>query len=469
MSCNKLHRGPRRTLVTTAVMVTLAAASIAGAIGATGAPDATGVAAETVMPKFGGELRLRGEAFDNILDLSDAGDDSYQYWRMRYRLWADATLREGLRLYLRFGNEYRMGVYSGAGSVRDAESRVSLDNGWAEMSDAARGLSLRFGRMDLHFGEGFLICDGTPADGSSSAYFDAIRGTWWKRGGLSVDLFTAKLTDEGFGTPVRDEDLHGLYAKRRQIEAYVLYRFKRGATVFQAGKPWEVPSPRQRTTALGARWAHLPDAGWRAAVEGAYQLGRFEDAFDAGPGDDGNARRAFGGYARAGWAADCCWRPAFEVGGLYLSGDDPGTARYEGWDDFYGEWPKWSELLIYTFLDCATRVGDEWTRSDDAGAWNNLTAVWLEGRADLAPKLTVTVRGSVLGAPEATGPGGGHNRGTLLAARADWTRWRGVALQALGELFDPGDYYSHAGVYYDGQSVYGDRAWYARFQIVTTF
>ncbi len=155
-------------------------------------------------------------------------------------------------------------------------------------------------------------------------------------------------------------------------------------------------------------------------------------------------------------------RQAFEVGGLYLSGDDPGTARYEGWDDFYGEWPKWSELLIYTFLDGATRVGGDPARPDDAGAWNNLTAYWAEVRADLAPQLTVTVRGSVLGAPEATGPGGGHDRGTLLAARADWTRWRGVALQALGEFFSPGDYYSD-------QGDYGDHAWYSRFQIVTTF
>ncbi len=455
MSCMNMRAGPRLAAVVAAMAIGLAGASITGAAGSTGAP------AETVMPKFGGELRLRGESFDNILDLSDTGDDSYQYWRLRYRFWADATPREGLRLYFRFGNEYRMGVYSGASSIRDAESRVSLDNGWAELSDPAHRLSLRFGRMDLVFGEGLLICDGTPADGSGSAYFDAIRGTW-KRGDLALDLFTAKLADEGLGAATRDEDLYGLHAQRHDVAAYVLHRFKRGATVFQDGKPWAVPSPRQRTTALGARWAHLPGAGWRAAVEGAYQAGRFEDDLLAAPGDEGNARRAFGGYARAGWAADCCWRQAFEAGGLYLSGDDPGTARYEGWDDFYGEWPKWSELLIYTFLDCATRVGGDPARPDDAGVWNNLTAYWAEVRADLAPQLRVTLRGTVLGAPEATGPGGGHDRGTLLSLRADCTRWRGVALQALGELFNPGDYYS-------GRGDYGDHAWYSRFQIVTTF
>jgi len=452
MSCMNMRGGTRPAAVVVAAAVCLAWASIAGAADA---------GAETVLPKFGGELRLRGEAFDNVLDLSDRYDDAYQYWRMRYRFWADATPREGLRLYFRFGNEYRMGVYGGAASVRDAESRVSLDNGWAELSDAQRGLALRFGRMDLNFGEGLLICDGTPADGSSSAYFDAIRGTW-RRGELAVDLFTAKLTDEGFGTPARDEDLHGLYAKRREFEAYALYRFKRGATVFQDGKAWAVPSPRQRTAALGARWAHLPETGWRAAVEGAYQVGRFEDDPLAAPGDEANARRGYGGYARVGAVGDCYWHPSIEFGGLYLSGDDPGTARYEGWDDFYGEWPKWSDLLIYTFLDCTTRVGGDPARPDDAGAWNNLTLLWVEGRADLASKLAVTLRGSLVGAPEATGPGGGHNRGLLMAGRVDWTRWRGVAVQALGEYFSPESYYSGLGGYHDS-------AWYSRVQIVTTF
>ncbi len=455
MSCINMRGWARPATVVAAVAVCLGCASIARAA------DPADAGAETAMPKFGGELRLRGEAFDNILDLSDAGDDSYQYWRMRYRFWAEAAPREGLRLYFRFGNEYRMGSYAGTASVRDAESRVSLDNGWAELGDAARGAALRFGRMDLNFGEGLLICDGTPADGSSSAYFDAIRGTW-RRGGLAVDLFTAKLADECLGTTTRDEDLYGLHAQRGEAAAYLLHRFKRGATVFQDGKAWAVPSPRQRTTALGARWAHLPDVGWRAAVEGAYQVGRFEDALDVASGDGANARRGYGGYARVGAVGDSYWHPSLEFGGLYLSGDDPGTSRYEGWDDFYGEWPKWSELLVYTFLDCATRVGGDPWRPDDAGVWNNLTLLWVEGRADLAAKLAVTMRCSVVGAAEPSGPGGGRNRGVLVAMRADCTRWRGVALQALGEYFSPESYYS-------GRGGYSDDAWYTRFQIVTSF
>ncbi len=420
-------------------------------------------------PKFGGEVRLRGESIDNLLDLTDSADDSYQFWRLRYRFWVDAQPRENLRLYIRLGNEYRWGVWAGGlPSVRDAESRVSLDNGWAELSDKRSGLSLRFGRMDLTYGEGLLVFDGTPADGSSSGFFDAVRASW-VRGDLTVDLFNAKLTDEGFGTPgVRDEDLYGLYARRRGVEGYVLHRFKRGATVMQAGKDWAIPEPRQRTTAIGARVAHLPPAGWQGAAEGAYQFGSYEDPVPAGYGGTvcaANSRRAAGGYAHGGWISECCYRPGFELGGLWLSGDRPGSARYEGWDDFYGEWPKWSELLIYTLFDGTTRIfnssyppGDP-RRSDDAGAWTNMRAVWLEGRVDPAPKLTLAVRGMLVGADTATGPGGGRNRGTLLIGRADWTRWSNVAVQAIGEWLRPGDYYA-AG---------SNGAFYTRFQITTTF
>ncbi len=416
---------------------------------------------------YGGEVRLRGEAFDNLMDLDDGADDSYQFWRMRYRLWAEAKPREGLRFYFRLGNEYRWGVHGasvGLASVRDPESRVSLDNGWAEISDAASGLSLRFGRMDLAYGEGFLVFDGTPADGSSSGYFDAIRARW-ERDGATVDLFTAKIADEGFGSPARDEDLNGLYARRGGVEAYALHRSKRAATTYQAGKPWEIVSPRQWTAALGARLSRLPKTGWFGAVEGAYEFGRFEDAPPAGdpPPDGHDDRRAWGAHARTGFAFDAPRRPVLEAGALALSGDDPATPEHEGFDDFYGEWPKWSELLIYTFYDATTRVegagGPGGPR--DAGAWTNLQAVWLEGRVDVAPRLTLAARGTWLRAdhPDAS-------RGTLMAARADWTGLAGVAVQALGERFAPGDFYGAASVPPPGRD---DDAWYARLQVTTTF
>jgi hypothetical protein len=425
--------------------------------------------------QFGGELRVRGESFGNLMDLDDERDDAYQFVRMRYRFWADARPRERLRVFFRLGNEYRWGVYGSApefsrpAGLRDPESRVSLDNAWAEVVwPPASGLSWRLGRMDLSYGDGFLVFDGTPADGSSSGFFDGVR-LKLKRDAIEADLFSVKLVDRGFGSAALDEDFHGLYWKRAEVEVYALHRYKHQATIAQQGKPWQVAQPRQRTLAIGNRLSHLPETGWQGAVEWAFEFGRFEDA--GAPGAPGKAseplreigRSAHGVHARAGrtWAGSA--HLGFELGGVHLSGDDPTTDEFEGWDDFYGEWPKYSELLVYTMYDGTTRIqrlADE-TRpySDDAGAWTNLMAGWIEVKGSPLNSLRLIARGTLLRAAVETGPGPGADRGLLVAARADYTGIPGVAMQALGEWFDPGDFYSKK----------ADRAWYARFQVTTGF
>ena len=493
---------------------------------ATSAPASASVTA-TAPPRLGGDLRIRGESFDNPLDLDDDADDSYQFTRMRYRLWVDGRPREEVKLFFRLGGEYRWGQQSitaqGAAnppSIRDAESRVSVDNAWVDLAWPPRsGLSLRLGRQDLTYGEGFLVFDGTPADGSSSAYFDALRGSW-ARGRWTVDLFTAKLQDEGFGTPGRDEDLHGLYAKRAMewklgLEAYLLYRHQRGARAFQAGRPWAVEQPAQSTGAAGFRISRLPETGGFLAGEFAVQTGEYHDQAvrefptrSAGSGEVGPAssaggasddREAVGGYLRAGWIRDCRYHGAFEVGALFLSGDDPNTARFEGWDPFYSEWPKYSELLIYTLYDATSRAmidrtpgvapagwesDSSWARvaADDAGSWTNLTAGWVELRAEPVPKLRLACRGTLLGADHPSRPDGSRDRGRLLAARADLAGPVGLAVQALGEIFWPGAYYDLPSTTRGGLAVESaegkgspagsrpsDRAWYARLQVTASF
>ncbi len=456
-------------------------ASAAQSSGA-GAPDNPAVTPDRSPPpvlpplQFGGELRVRGESFDNPMDLDDDQPDAYQFVRTRYRVWADARPRESLRVYVRLGNEYRWGVYGTApdfnkpAGIRDPESRVSLDNAWAEVSwPPVSGLAWRFGRMDLSYGDGFLVFDGTPADGSSSSFFDGLR-LRYGRDDLEADLFAMKLVDRGFGSSALDEDLHGLHLKRAGVEFYTLHRYKHQATIAQQGKPWQVAQPRQRTLAVGNRLSHLPEIGWQGALEWAFEFGRYEDATShvgSAPGSGGSSeagRSAHGAQARAGriWAGTA--RPGLELGGVYLSGDDPGTSEYEGWDDFYGEWPKYSDLLIYTMYDGTTRIqrrGESPARvyNDDAGAWANLAAAWIEMKGSPICGLRLTGRGTLLRAVEATGPGSGKERGLLAIAKAEYSGIPQVTLQALGEWFDPGDFYSAA----------ADPAWYARFEVVTRF
>lgn len=432
--------------------------------------------------RFGGEIRLRGEAFENLLDLDATADDAYGFWRLRYRLWADAAPRERLRIYLRLGNEYRWGVYEGnvrgndvfaAASIRDPESRISLENGWAEIG-AGAPVRFRFGRMDLFYGEGFLVFDGTPADGSASAFFDALRLSW-DSGGGTTDFFAAKLVDEGFGTAADDEDLYGLYHHGERLDAYFLHRIQRSDLMTASG----IVHPRQHTSAAGGRIAILPEVGWRLAAEGAFQIGKRGPAASSiipGPEDDSdlissgarNDRRGWGGYLRGGYVAGAPHGAGIEVGALYLSGDDPGTTVYEGWDGFYSEWPKWSELLVYTLYDNTTRVerGGDDPRGDE-GTWTNLTAAWLEARIRPRREMEVALRGTWLGAPEATGWTTSRSRGFVAAGRIDVTPSPGIVCQALGEFFVPGDYYAAGGCSSCGTGA--DNAVYGRLQVTAGF
>jgi hypothetical protein len=88
-----------------------------------------------------------------------------------------------------------------------------------------------------------------------------------------------------------------------------------------------------------------------------------------------------------------------------------------------------------------------------------LVAGWVEVRETPFSAFRLTARATLLGAAMETGPGTGKKRGLLAAAKTDYTGVPGVAVQALGEWFDPGDFYSKK----------ADRACYARFQVTTGF
>jgi len=399
--------------------------------------------------EFGGELRLRDEAFNNLRDLTDTVDDdagepvdstydNYNFYRFRVRFWAEARPRDNLTLHFRLGHEYRMGRGENTSGIRDPEGKIGIDNAWARI-DRGR-LSFTFGRMNLMYGEGFLVFDGTPADGSGSAYFDALKLTVHTRRGFDVDLFAAKIDEEGFGTDVEDEDLYGIYSQGEFLHAYILYRNKRQATESGSG----TVRPKRETAAFGARLAKLPDFGYRWAMEGALQIGEVEE----------NDSKGFGGYARFGWNSRRGIKPGFEFGGVYLSGDDRETEEYEGWDGFYGEWPKYSELYVYTMYDNTSRI-----QPNESGTWTNMFAGWAQANIVLN---TCRISGRVTSfhaAEESTGPGNGTERGLLIAGRADIPLGTGVKGQLLGEHFSPGDFYEDN----------ADPAWYFRGQITASF
>jgi len=427
---------------------------VAGPVGAADPPPTPGAPEKPDKPSTpstvvtaGAEIRLRAEGFNNALDLNGSLDDSYQLYRTRSRVSIDAQRGEDVHVYVRLLNEYRWGRGELVSGSSDPDSKVSIDNGWIDLKiQGVEGLGMRFGRQDLSYGEGFLIQDGTPADGSSSAYFDALKFTYKRCDRLAFDLFNAKIEDEGFGTTNGTENLYGLYgmwtpSTVRKGDFYLLYHDKRDPTKNSSGV---VIHPRQNTAALGGRYALLPTTGLRYAVEAAVQTGGYA----------GNDRFGVGGYARGGWISSAAVHPGCELSALYLSGDKASTARYEGWDNFFSEWPKYSDLLIYAFSDTKGRI-----RPDDAGTWTNLEMLGVEGRLSPVTRATAQLRASWVGAPEATGPGSGKVRGVLVVGTLNVDLGSNLKGQAIGEWFDPGNYYAKD----------ADNAIYGRLQLTAGF
>ena len=135
--------------------------------------------------------RFRYEFINNAADLTHRKDDGHHYLRNRSRFglgvkplcWflrnAENRKAQSLRdieLYARFVNEFRVYMDPGRKVWPD---EILLDQLYIDLPKALDiPFSLRFGRQDWHYGEGFIISDGTPLDGTRTRFFDGARISW---------------------------------------------------------------------------------------------------------------------------------------------------------------------------------------------------------------------------------------------------------------------------------------------------
>ncbi len=124
----------------------------------------------------------------------------------------------------------------------------------------------------------------------------------------------------------------------------------------------------------------------------------------------------------------------------YASGDDPGTDRIERFDLLWGRWPRWSELLIYTYAN-ETRVADNTNlHRFNIGHRIQINKQWqltgdyhaLLGRSEFRRRDPLE---------DARCPASDKFRGHLLTS---WLRYKfsdQMYGHFLAEYFIPGDYY----------------------------
>jgi hypothetical protein len=361
---------------------------------------------------WGGDLRIRNEYFDNALSLSSGLPRHAQdYFRLRGRVWATATMVTNVTLNARVSAEPRDFMepsYPGTYLNREGmEWRYGiLDVANLKMANLFdQPLTVTLGRQDvmdvLNMRNGWLVFDGTPGDGSWSFFMDGARAafdakaikTKFDVSYISMHAYAGEVIPTignsssftragkytGYLLTEQDEQGAILSIANNSIEnvnlgGFFLYKNDTRVQGVANGDNADIYT-------IGGSISGTPSKHWQYWVEGAYQCGSKEDAtVNTGPGglvDPQHGWRsmsAYGGNARLTYLFNDRLNNQLSLVGEFLSGDDPNSGGTdEMFDVLWARWPRWSEMYIYSYpmetsgkiaqMNNVGRVGPMWTFS----------------------------------------------------------------------------------------------------------
>lgn len=413
--------------------------------------------------RFGGDFRLRQEAFDHVplKTGSEARGGENDYFRFRTRLRGTFAPNDRMALNLRLLHEFRHVLEPAHSHSWRWPDELVVDQLNLVLCSGDQTLQTTIGRQDfLPDGEFRLFGDGTPRDGSRSAYMDAV--TVVARDEADLTRLTLFGAYDNAVDPLAigdiDRDLNGYTANATGMDesgAGMLLRHSfsdRGrATAYYL---WKHDSASRRPDGTRRPNEDLHTVGTRLLVPLSSIFGaEGELAGQWSPSSDADRRALMAAAALSADWRDAACKPRLSLNGLYLSGDDPDTTGTEAWNPPWARNPWLSMLMWYT---CDT---------DGIGQWQNIFYVWAEGSA--TPRTGHRLKACVgpMHAPEADGVGGGHERGwlgsfrydfPLLGASDDAFRLYG---HVFAELLLPGDYYAPS----------ADPAWFLRWELSLAF
>jgi len=470
------------------------AAAAPAAVQAPAAPAAAAAPAAVQAPAdmftYGGDIRIREEYREEIPPVpASPAPSQFNYLRFRTRVWGEVAPLDNIAIRMRLCNEVRDWEDPDMSASPDAKTYVwpdelVIDNLYVDIRNLLdKQLDIRIGRQDLFYGTGKVICDGTPGDGSRTLFFDAVKVSWKGVPNTVIDvlgMYDQSIADLIVNSTDRDltgypkakdevtESGGGIYVVNKSvpdltIEAYDIYKeegsYDQAATpdtavpgTFKApSKAWQsfdsvngiYGNPALKLNTVGFRLVPKLGSALDGNLEAAYQFGTRGD-------EDAQGMMVDAGLTYKVPVAENL-APTVKAGVYYLSGDDPNSAKDEGWDPLYARWPQNSELYVYSY---------------DVGRWSNLMMSTLSAAVSpIKDILTTTVSISYLTAPEDDGPGTGDVRGTLYVAKAEYTVAQNMlrekdklAVHAWIEVLQPGNYYAT-----------DEDAIFARWQIMYTF
>lgn len=387
--------------------------------------------AKDVSFKWGIIERLRQEYLKNWDDLENSSGKNPNYFRVRSSIWGEWDFDSQYSIYVKLTNEFKSYITpTTTGSTKGDIHEMVVDNLYLDLKNIFDSpLSLRIGRQNIIYGEGFLFIDGTPLDGSRTIYYNAIKAT--------LDLEKLKIDFLGIINPRQDEFFpvinnrnknlaeqkeqgFGYYAQydpddNWHLEQYYFYK-----------KEDQRSSPETKLNTIGGRVVYK-NSPWRVRSELAYQFG------DYGPND----REGLGGYGFVDYTfQDVKFTPTLTIGGVYLSGDDPDTSDNESWDPLFSRWPYKSELYCYIL-----------SMEKSIAYWTNMQLYKLGLNLKPSDKDSIDLAYMYLRANENTYASksafsdDGKERGHILQLIWEHVFNKNLSGHIQVEYFHPGDYY----------------------------
>jgi hypothetical protein len=343
--------------------------------------------------------------------------------------------------------------------VEPAWDELVLDNLWVQWQRPGElPITVKVGRQDMIYGRGLIIIDGTPLDGSRTLYNDAIKVTL-HLDEIKTDVDAFYIDNNGRQSRVHpvghddrltseyDAQVAGVYAISRILEgqelhAYYVYKNEDPIGRF-AAPPLNFADRIVHT--VGALAQGRIEENWDYYGELAFQWGK----------EMRMSRRGIGASADLGYTfLKCTYRPRVHVAYMYLSGNNPGSGRFEGWDPVLSRFPHFSELIAFRWAGELGRPG----------YYTNLQRFGTGVRVHATPKMCVDLDYNFLRANEHNlGTAGlfdsGKDRGHLLVAKLSYTFSERLSGHLWAEYFEPGSFYTET----------TDEAFFLRWQVNFTF
>ena len=418
--------------------------------------------------EMGLDFRFRTVTARNIDTLNtNATENKWNYQRYRSRWWTKWMLSDDVDINTRMVWEFR---------TWDEPKRKPQHTDFDEILFDRLNVTMRnmfdepltgvIGRQDLILGVGWLVLDGTPLDGSRTIFTDAARFTYEFEGKdtkLDMIYIDNAAASDRWLKPINDRDravteqdeygaifyLTNQSNEKSKLEAYFMYKNDNPVDVPIDNFPMAWSKKAEIFTFGGAASGSFAE-NWNHRVEGAIQTG--DKGADSSSMQD---MEAYGALTNLEYMFKDSFDSSAHVGYEYCSGDDPGTNDIEQFDPLWAEWPRWSELYIYTYSS-ETMIAES----------TNLHRVNIGHKFRPNKQWQICTDYHLLWADENTIQGSSFIsdsskfRGQLITCWAKYKFSQKLFGHLLGEYLIPGNYYEKSN---------RDDAFFLRFNLEYTF